>query len=479
MPPNVLCIVLDTARADAFEPYGAAPGSSPALAQLAGSGRALSRTFSTACWTVPSHASMLTGLLPRAAGLASPQSERRDPAAVMRSHIERLLPERLRRAGYATRAVSTNVWISEANGFANGFDEFVLLDSGRQGKLVADTTRERLSWIREAAAASVDDGAADAERVLGRWIADRDPARPSFWFVNLVECHSPYLPPRPYNDYGLGDRLRAGEDARKYLNLDAIWQACLGGLEVPAAALERMRHLYARSIRLMDDWLSRILERLDAAGILEETLVLVTSDHGENIGENGLMAHAFSLDDRLIRVPLVVAGPGADRFRDRLTSLAELPAKLALATGLEDDPWSDDGLPRGVAVAQFNPPVRADDPRAREGIERWGLDNDAFDRLTSPFEAATDGELKLVRTVKGEQVFDLRADPLESSARDVATLDHSNRSRLDALRAALASPASRARFDESDTAYDHAPVKKPGDDEMHEIEERMRLLGYL
>ena len=83
--------------------------------------------------------------------------------------------------------------------------------------------------------------------------------------MNLVECHSPYLPPWPYNDLGPIDRLRAAEEARRHLTLSGIWKACAGNFDVPPGALERMRHLYARSVRLMDDWLRDLLAELDGA----------------------------------------------------------------------------------------------------------------------------------------------------------------------------------------------------------------------
>src|SRR5918994_7341764 len=95
--PNVLLIVLDTARADALEPYGAAAGTTPALAQLASSGHALPDVHATACWTMPSHASMFTGLLPRAAGLNRAPGEMPSGCRpVMESHADRSLPEVLR-----------------------------------------------------------------------------------------------------------------------------------------------------------------------------------------------------------------------------------------------------------------------------------------------------------------------------------------------------------------------------------------------
>ena len=147
--------------------------------------------------------------------------------------------------------------------------------------------------------------------------------------MNLVECHSPYLPPWPYNDLGPIARLRAAEEARRHLTLSGIWKACAGNFDVAPGALERMRHLYARSVRLMDDWLRDLLADLDRRGILDRTLVIVTSDHGENFGEGGLMGHAFSLDQRLLHVPLVIAGPGAPADDPGIVSLAALPRMIA------------------------------------------------------------------------------------------------------------------------------------------------------
>ena len=124
--PNVLCVVLDTARRDAFEPYGAPAGSTPATAQLASSGRALPGVYATASWTVPSHASMFTGSLPRALGLGQAPGGRREGCRpVLEANRERVLPEVLRRDGYATAAVSANVWITEASGFASVSSEIV------------------------------------------------------------------------------------------------------------------------------------------------------------------------------------------------------------------------------------------------------------------------------------------------------------------------------------------------------------------
>jgi arylsulfatase A-like enzyme len=209
VPPNVVCIVLDTARADALEPYGAPAGSTPTLAQLASAGTAVPGAYAAASWTLPSHASMFTGLLPRATGIGLTEASPADAHARMHAMAQRVLPEGLRRAGYRTGGVTTNLWVSERTGFSVGFDEFVEINTGRQGKIRNPSLRARLQWGREILRAEVDDGAAEAERVLIGWIDAVDPGRPFFWFVNLIECHSPYLPPKPRNDLSPLQRMRA------------------------------------------------------------------------------------------------------------------------------------------------------------------------------------------------------------------------------------------------------------------------------
>lgn len=471
--PNVLLIVLDTARADALEPYGAPAGSTPVIADLASRGVVLDRMFANACWTMPSHVAMFTGLLPRANGICEvPDGNPASSAPIVEGHADRFLPLVFKSAGYQTRAVSCNVWISEQSGFGTGFDEFVGVDTGRQAGLHSESLRDRAKWDLEAARAKADDGAGRAGQILRRWIQESD-QEPSFWFVNLVECHSPYLPPRPYNDLGLIDRLRAGEEARNYLTLGAIWRACAGALTVPEPAIERMRHLYSRAVRSMDDWLGRILETLDSRGILDDTLVIVTSDHGENFGENGYMGHAFSLDDRLTRVPFVAAGPGAP-LDEGVSSLAGVPRMLAEAVGLEGHPWGNSLPPGDVAVAQFDPPATIDHPRWQQRIEEWGVGQEIEWRVAKQLTSATDGRHKLVLRGEREELYDLSADPLEVSPVDPASSE--GLPPLSLLRAALEHPATRAVTGAAPPRAGESPVDE---EELQALEERMKLLGYM
>ncbi len=473
MLPNILLVVLDTARADAFEPYGAVAGATPAIADLARRGRALGGVHAPACWTLPSHASMFTGLLPRATGILDlPEGSPLAGREVLAANRDRVLPHVLRAHGYETRALSTNLWVTIESGFGLGFDEFRYIGTGRQAHLDRTGVRDRVRWAREALRAKADDGATAAAAELRRWLDERG-SKPFFWFVNLVECHSPYLPPWPYDDLGPIDRLRAAEEARRHLTLSGIWKACAGAFDVADDALQRMRHLYARSVRLLDDWVRDLLGELDRRGLLDDTLVIVTSDHGENFGDGGLMGHAFSLDQRLLHVPLVIAGPGAPDADPGVVSLASLPRMIASALDSDAHPWADGLPPDGVAVAQFEPPAPAEDPRWEPAFADWGVDPAAAgERVGRPLIAATDGRRKLQRRGEREELFDLDADPLELAPRAPTEAD---REAVAPLRAALEHPAATA----SPAA---APVSAPppiSDAEREALERRMRLLGYM
>lgn len=459
MRPNVVLIVLDTARADAFQPFGAPPGDALTVRQLADAGIATT-PVAPSSWTLPSHAAMFTGRLPRALGLdQAPGGSPAGARPVLERHRDVLLPAVFAADGYATAAVSANLWIGEESGFATGFHRFRSVRGTRptHGSGVLDRARWGLSGVL----ARHDDGAEEAMSLLGSWLASPDLQQPFLWFVNINECHSPYLPPRPHNDLPPWQRLRAADEARRHLNLASIWRTCLTDRTVPADALERMRHLYRRSVQQADAWLAWLLQQLHERAILDDTLVVVTSDHGENLGEAGLIGHSFSLDDRLIRVPLVAAGPGADRLAG-LRSLTGLPAALASAAVLAHHPWgSSDRAP----VSQLGALMHPDDPRVAETARDWELDDRGVRLLTEPLTSASDDRWKVVRHGSQAHAFDLARDPMEV---DPLAVDRAPR----ALRRMLEQP------EVWETAAS-GPGTAGATERDADLEERMRTLGYL
>jgi hypothetical protein len=450
--------VLDAARRDAVAPY-APEAATPALAALARRGVAVKQAYATAPWTLPSHVAMFTGALASEFGLdQAPGGDPRGVAAAVEPLADRLLAGRLAAAGYETHGYSANLWVSRHSGLDSGFDEFRYAPSERLERAFgADAGRRSagLAWAREGLSSSGDDGAAVIGTELGAAIRAADAATPQFWFVNLVEAHSPYLPPRPWNDLGPRQRIRAALDCERYLNFEAICLAAAGGLAPPPQALARLAHLHRRSVAFMDAWLAGVLAALAARAMLDDTLVIVSSDHGECFGEDGLVAHGFSLIEPLIHVPLVAAGPGAELFDDSAgaLSLRELPGLIATASGLDPELFGAPG--DGVAVSRAAAICPPDDPRMVAFAQRWSLSRAQVERLTADRWSATDGERTLTLTNgtvgPGAGVPDAR------------------------LLAALEQASSTS----GPAASEPADVPEADEDAVAALERQMKLLGYM
>lgn len=474
--PNVLLVVFDTARRDTMEPFGAPAGTTPAIADLARRGHAYPHGYANCSWTLPSHASMFTGLLPRRLGLTqAPETGMPGVRAILESQRARMLGTVLGEHGYDTEALVTNLWVSRHAGFDVGFQKLEFVDSGRHQAmeaLLGQGAKAKLAWAREGIRSSADDGAREVADRLTTSIRAWN-GRPTFWFVNLTECHSPYLPPRPWNDLPAWDRARAALDLQRHLNFVAICLYVCGAHEIEPEAMQRMQHLYRRAVSYMDDWLARVLGALDERGILDDTLVILTSDHGENFGEQGLLAHGFSLDQRLTNVPLVMAGPGAPD-PSQPVSLAEIPRIVTAAAGIADHPYAADELPRGTAVAQYDPMAPLESPKIREFARLHDLSDADLAPLCATFTSASNGRHKLVVRDGVESLYDLARDPGERAPL-----------RLDTEADAVAAPLREALAHPALTATVLEPVQAPSEqpdvsqEELEAIERQMRLLGYM
>lgn len=413
--PNILVIVLDTARRDYFGPDGSGVGT-PAFDEIARRGIASANAISTSPWTVPSHASLFSGLLPFEHGITGTAAQRSDGGlASFRPLIERLagrwLPEIFRNAGYRTIGVSANPWLTAAMGFDFGFETFVpigmaqVAPRGSRGRkrprdlvptVIRRGLKRSLRYLRDASRGR-DFGAATALDSLPRML--QKTKRPFFCFLNVMEPHSPYLPPSEFNPLGGFRRYMGPHVIHRYMDDEAVLAYNLGITDVPPRALDTLRALYSGEIAYADDFLGKLLGRLDT--LADETLIAVTSDHGENLGEDHLLGHQLSLDDRLLSVPLAIAGPSAkvDRFRSSLFGMATFPAALADAAGIADHPWAGDF--GDIAISHYE---GGWDQVRRARTARLHLTEEQAARLREPLERATDGSTTVLRSSRGETV---------------------------------------------------------------------------
>ena len=335
--PNVLFLVMDTARfSNVFEK---SPAVMPGLQEFSNEGTVFGRAMATAPWTVPSHGSMFTGQYPSDHG-AHAGTKQFDPESPV-------LAELFQQAGYQTAAFSNNTWLSPEFGFDKGFESFhvrwELFEGGIDLSAIAkaNTFREQATAAVDALASRdapvtflnllyamylryqpspYDSGARRTNERLLDWM-ETDDKQPFFAFVNYVEPHLPYEPPPEYREKFLPN----GMDPER---LDSVnqdpWAYLAGEVEMTERDFEALEALYDAELRYLDNQLSELFNFLAEKGELDETVVVVVGDHGENLGEHGLMDHQYCLYDTLIHVPLVVRYPDAFTPGTEVNDLVEL-----------------------------------------------------------------------------------------------------------------------------------------------------------
>ncbi len=294
--PNVLMIVLDTTRADRLSPYGYQRPTTPALQRNAGEGLTFTRAYSAAPWTLPAHASIFTGHYPTSHN-----------ASWEHQFLDGRLPtlaEHLAAKGLRTAAFSRQVWLSDETGLMRGFEHHYDLYWRSTTALVA-AWRLAVNML-EARRGVEDKGAALVSETFMGWI-DRHGDEPFFAFINYVEPHAPYKPLSPHREEFLGsDRDTPWGRGRDV----AVQRYNAGEVEYTAVELGLISDLYDGAVAYQDRWMGEVLEHLRGRGILDETLLIVTADHGENLGDHGFFGHEFCVYNTLLHVPLIVRLPG-------------------------------------------------------------------------------------------------------------------------------------------------------------------------
>lgn len=267
--PNVVLIVLDTVCPDHLSCYGYERKTSPFLETLAESARVYANAYSTSCWTVPAHASLFTGLHVASHGTHWEHYQAEDGLVT--------LAEVLHAHGYRTFGLCENPSVSAACGFAQGFDAY---------RIVKQPPRQARSNVY----------------VQFKQCVQNQGNRPFFIFVNLCGPHDPYDSSGQFFKTFLSDPAYANQ-----YRIDGLDAMIYG---VPSAkALKHLTEHYDAELRYADYVAEQMAGELRAKGLWDSTLFIVTSDHGENIGDHGLMNHQFCLYETLVRVPLLIHYP--------------------------------------------------------------------------------------------------------------------------------------------------------------------------
>lgn len=296
-PPNVILISLDTLRADRLGAYHYSRTTSPFLDSWAASSAVFDHAISAAPWTLPSHVSMLTGLYPSSHGVN--KAKERGIGTVTE-----YLPETLKKAGYQTFAFTAGGYVSERYGFGRGFDSFFFnhgedVSEARGFPYTIKLAREKLATI--------------------------DRQRPFFLFLHTYAVHCPYNPPAPYDTMftSAGALPIDSDKCNRYYNEQDDFT------EKHALYLSDR---YDGSIRYLDTQLEQFFAWLKEDKLFDDTIIIVTSDHGEEFFEHGRIGHKKSLYRELISIPLIIGGPGIkpQRVPESVSNVDIFPTILEL-----------------------------------------------------------------------------------------------------------------------------------------------------
>jgi len=406
--PNVLLVILDAVRPDHMSCYGYGRKTTPHIDAFASEARRYTTAVSPGAWTLPSHASIFTGLPVGAHGCtwAHPYLDVQFDT----------LAEKLRSAGYQTVGLSSNAVLGPSRLVGQGFETYWTPAVGGRPDPVRHTLAARL-----AQELSLDTPAALSEQMheqLARWFGRQYKAdRPFFVFLNYLDAHQPFAPVSrrlTWASEAIAAKWRK-RDQRVLLHRYKFAPGLLSPDDIG-----ELTALYDEEIAYVDSKVGELLAWLKRVGLFDNTLIIMTADHGEQLGEHGMMEHQYSLYEAVLRVPLIV------RFRDlfptgvddALVQTHDVYPTVLEIVGVE---WtrtaayncqsllSAGRMPGRLAVSEYLAPwLGGLDP----GTEYPATDPSRF---LQPLRAVRSGSMKLIRWSGGAtELYDLASDPLET-----------------------------------------------------------------
>jgi arylsulfatase A-like enzyme len=406
--PNIVLVILDTVRYDYTSlelRFGEKEDLTPHLKRLASESTVFPNTWSNAPWTVPSHASMFTGLLPSQHACTSKHS-----------YLENCYPtiaEILRKSGFETAGFFSNPWLNnETTGLMRGFQTIKEVWVGGLSKLSRGMGNQ---------------GGLVINRNIHEWLKNRTQKKPFFLFVNYLEAHLPYDPNLEYREKHL----------KKFNTDDAIsikWahEFNAGLYTADKVDWKKVRKMYAGDVHTADSLLGTLLQILKESGVYDNTIIIVTSDHGENLGEHGLMEHQFSVHENVLLVPLVIRAPGilkpginlqpvmlSDLF-DTIIELAGVEYRADGDTAADTNPvFSQSLLPtKGRTPSERKRYVVSEYAGAPGGLlQHLKLLNPELDTtpLSLSYKTVTDGKWRFTISSDGKRMlYNLDKDPQQT-----------------------------------------------------------------
>lgn len=437
----IVLITVDALRKDALSCYDPAGPSTPHIDALARQSLQFQRAYSPASWTLPAMASIMSGLTPDRHGAVTQASRLPEDVTT--------LAERLQSAGYRTCGIGYNTFLTPGTRMDQGFAEFDFfpkewITDPRTfgGQVLRWAVLDRL-YPRRASSTDLTDKAC-------AWL-DAQRGKDFFLWVHYFDPHMPYAPP-PADAAGseLIDRFGAVFDDKD--------GARIGHFGTRQDQREWVRALYDAEVRYVDREVGRLLDKLRGLGLYDDSLIILTTDHGEEFWDHGNFEHGHTLYDELINVPLVIKRPGAAEGAaiDVPLSTGSLAATVLDLAGV---PYDSEEFSYGSVARLLDAPG--------EAVQAGPLVSSTLMRYDS-LEALVHEDYKYIRSrlTGREQLFDLRNDPGEE--RDLAPEQPARtemlRGLMDAYREAL--PEGR-------------PAAPAEEDLSHATHEELESLGYI
>ena len=463
--PNVVLLVMDACRADHLSCYGYERPTTPNIDRIAANGTLYENAISPAVWTVPSHASMFTGMYLSGHGLYGRNLKLRSDIPTIATY--------LKRNGYKTAAFTANTLIGEPTGLSRGYDELYdmrhIVADDAKWKSKLNSLYRKLYFADPESKIGYDRGAWRLNREMKKWVDGQVKGggkRPFFIFANYMETHLPYVPSKESRS----KFLTPEQEARWRTVNQNPWQYISKNVTMDSEDFQILKSLYDAQLSYLDEKIGEIYDFLHEKGLLKNTLFIVTSDHGENLGDHNLMDHQYCVYDTLARVPLVVNYPASNqgiKISSQVQSLDILPTVIDLLNQDEDPdlkniqgqslvPDKIEAKPREFTVTEYLAPQLHS--FRREAIQYE-------DNLTKKLRAIRTLEHKFIASSDGQnELYDLRNDPQESR-----NLIHEDAQLAAQMEARLA-----------DWLEKHALKLAVANESVDtKIEERLEALGYI